>query len=273
MTGIYCIENSVNRKKYVGQAKDIEKRWETHKAELRRGAHYNTHLQAAWDKYGEQSFAFYILELCDVESLSERETFYINSLSSFENGYNMTQGGEGTRGHHHTEEHKNKMRELFKGRVFSDETLKRMSEAGKGREQKQTESRIAGYKVVAEKLKGRPFSEEHRKRLSEAHKGKPTWNKGMKFSPEEHAMYGKHHSDSTKEKIGNANRGRKRTEEQRLKCARPVSCVETGEIFPSITDAAKAYGVSIYAISNVLRGKAKTCQKRHWRYAEGSGES
>lgn len=273
MTGIYCIENFLNGKKYVGQSKNIEKRWKTHRAALRRGTHDNTHLQAAWNKYGESSFLFYVLELCDEKSLSERETFYINLLSAFENGYNMTQGGEGTRGHHHTEEHKNKMRELFKGRVFSDETLRRMSEAGKNREQKQTEARIVGYKVVSEKLKGRSFSDEHRKNISKSHKGKPAWNKGIKLEPKNHPMFGKHHSESAKEKIGNANKGRKRTEEQRLKCAKQVLCVETGEIFPSITDAAKVYSVSIHAISNVLRGKAKTCKKLHWRYAERSGLS
>lgn len=31
MTGIYCIENTANGKKYIGQASDIEKRWAQHK--------------------------------------------------------------------------------------------------------------------------------------------------------------------------------------------------------------------------------------------------
>ncbi len=32
--GIYCIENKVNGKKYVGQSIDIYKRWKQHRNEL-----------------------------------------------------------------------------------------------------------------------------------------------------------------------------------------------------------------------------------------------
>jgi predicted GIY-YIG superfamily endonuclease len=32
--GIYCIENLVNSKKYIGQSKDINRRWKEHKNQL-----------------------------------------------------------------------------------------------------------------------------------------------------------------------------------------------------------------------------------------------
>lgn len=273
MTGIYCIENNVNGKKYIGQAKDIQKRWKLHKAELRRGNHYNEHLQRAWNMYGPDAFSFYVLEICDVSSLSEREIFFIKHHGSFENGYNMTEGGEGTRGCKHTQEYKDKMRSLFKDRVFSEATLRRMSEAKKGKPQTETESRKNGRKIVSEKLKGKKFSEEHRRNLSQAMKGRTAWNKGMTFPPEYSPMYGKHLSEETKKKIGDANRGRKKTEKELEASSKKVVCVETGEIYPSISSAARNNGVSLHAISNVLRGKARTSAGFHWEYLEGSGKS
>ena len=33
-TGIYCIENTINHKKYIGQSIDIYSRWSKHKSEL-----------------------------------------------------------------------------------------------------------------------------------------------------------------------------------------------------------------------------------------------
>lgn len=96
--GVYCIENIQNNKKYIGISKDIKRRWSEHKVQLNAHHHVNHFLQAAWDKYGEDNFKFYIIELCDEEQLSERECYYIrfyNSLSH-EQGYNLTTGGEHT---------------------------------------------------------------------------------------------------------------------------------------------------------------------------------
>ena len=98
LCGIYCIENLINHRKYIGLSKDIKRRWAEHRSELRRGAHINIYLQKAWNKYGEESFKFYILELCTEDILCERECYYIKTLNSLshEQGYNLTTGGDGT---------------------------------------------------------------------------------------------------------------------------------------------------------------------------------
>lgn len=267
MTGIYCIENQANRKKYVGQAINIEKRWRQHRNKLVNGSHYNEHLQRAWNQYGESAFSFYVLEICDEQSLDARENYYIEALGSFENGYNMTLGGEGTRGCLHTEEYKKYMHDISVGKKYSEDTLLKMSLAKKEIHQVETEARKKGRKVVSEKLKGRKHTEEHKKKNSDAHKGKPAWNKGLKMPDDYvHPMLGKHHSEDAKSKISVANSGKKRSKEQREKLSKPILCIETNEVFASITDAAEKYNVTIGAVSRALRGKSKTCCGLRWSY-------
>lgn len=53
---------------------------------------------------------------------------------------------------------------------------------------------------------------------------------------------------------------------QRTKNAKPVFCIDTGEVFASATDAAEAYGVSVYAISTCCLGKVKTSCSKRWCY-------
>lgn len=95
MIGIYKIENTVNGKVYIGQSIHIELRWAEHKSELRGGYHENSHLQLAWNKYGEVSFKFSVLEFCDKSDLNDREIYWINYYKSFygQNGYNIESGG------------------------------------------------------------------------------------------------------------------------------------------------------------------------------------
>lgn len=45
--GIYCIENTKNGKKYIGQSSKIEQRWSDHRTLLKYNSHYNIHLQNA----------------------------------------------------------------------------------------------------------------------------------------------------------------------------------------------------------------------------------
>ena len=80
-SGIYKIENKVNSKVYIGSSNNIKRRWQKHKALLRHNKHQNSHLQAAWNKYGEDNFAFSIVELCPIDNLISREQYFIDSMN------------------------------------------------------------------------------------------------------------------------------------------------------------------------------------------------
>ena len=79
-SGIYCIINIKNSKRYIGSSKNIRQRLWTHRACLRHNNHENAHLQAAWNKYGEDNFDYFILEPCKEDILLVREQYYINSI-------------------------------------------------------------------------------------------------------------------------------------------------------------------------------------------------
>lgn len=67
--GIYLITNRVSGKIYIGSARDLSERRRRHFGHLRTNRHFNSHLQSAWNKYGEESFTFSILLVCEKQDL------------------------------------------------------------------------------------------------------------------------------------------------------------------------------------------------------------
>jgi len=92
MIGIYKITNIINNKCYYGSSKNVEKRWRDHKNQLNRNSHINSKLQRAWNKYGENSFIFEIVEECEKTKLFEIEQKYLNLEPDYNIGINACGG-------------------------------------------------------------------------------------------------------------------------------------------------------------------------------------
>lgn len=112
--GIYGIYNTENNKIYIGKTgMNFGDRWDSHRSLLRNNKHDNPYLQHAWNKYGEESFEFIIVEECTVDELDDKEKYWIKYYKEQGLSYNILDGGDGFNnlGTHLSEETKRKIGE------------------------------------------------------------------------------------------------------------------------------------------------------------------
>lgn len=199
---IYRVTNTVNGRVYIGKwiHSTVDHRWWLHKSAARAGSPYYFH--RAIRKYGEDAFKVEVIYQAKTpEELSEMEKTYISSYQSNnpDKGYNMTLGGEG-----------------HSGWVPSEAW----------REWK------SGHSL---KLWANP---DYRARQTVAHQ---KW-----WTPErrkEKALYLKQMRESGYDPRKGTGRGpgtgKKHTLKTRAKLSaiknKPVRCMDTGEVFPSLT--------------------------------------
>ena len=160
--GIYIITCLITGKYYIGSVgsekskRTFSTRFNEHKSQLRKNIHKNSHLQNAWNIYGEDYFQFCVLQpIEDVSKIIGYEIYWIEKLDARnkEKGFNICYP------------------DMYNG-YHSEETKKNMSESHKG-----LCSNKKHYNY------GRHLSEETKQKISESNKGKQ--------SGEKHPMYGK----------------------------------------------------------------------------------
>ncbi|MFA7709416.1 MAG: VOC family protein [archaeon] len=141
-SGIYKILNIVNGKQYVGSAVNLEKRKKEHFYALKKQKHINTYLQRSFDKYGEDNLKFEVIEYIeDKNNLIEKEQYWMDKLNCVSpNGYNICPTAGNTLGVKCTEETKSKIKESSKGgnhpslnKHMTQEIKQKLSKINKGK--------------------------------------------------------------------------------------------------------------------------------------------
>lgn len=188
---IYVYTNLLTGQQYVGQTIKLKRRNNDH---INNG--YNgSYIDRALKKYSVECFDLSIVEEFDCingDVLNEREIYWIKQFDTFNNGYNLTKGGDGRKGYIIPE---------YQKKYGKDNSF---------------------Y--------GRTHTEESKSKMRKSSKGQVPWNKGNK-TPEHYKrygkdnhMYGKKLSEETKEKIrkkllgsNNPNYGKMPSEETKRK--------------------------------------------------------
>lgn len=146
--GLYIITNVDNKKEYIGKDVILPSRWSHHKSLLTTKTHHNSHLQSAWNKYGESCFTYKILEyvelrdkeedpegyLKDCKYLIGREKWWIDllDLKNPNKGYNKLDPETGALGCRRSEELKARISASLMGHSVSEETRAKQSAAKVG---------------------------------------------------------------------------------------------------------------------------------------------
>ena len=189
ITGIYKIQSKIKPKRiYIGSSIEISYRWASHLRALRKNKHFNKKLQNHFNKYNESDLQFSVLLGCDKKELISKEQYFIEAYNPY---FNISRAANSPMlGRHSSKETKEKLRKIFTGRIFSKESIAKMSKAQKGRKHKlHTEETKRKIREGNKGKKHKSFTEETKRKMSEAAKRR-------------------RHSEETKQKMSNAKKGK-----------------------------------------------------------------
>ncbi len=154
---IYKIRNVTNEKFYVGSTVDSRVRFQTHRRNLRAGKHQSPHMQAAWNKYGEDCFKFEVIEHVEnPDNLLKAEQVWLDEHAGKPYCYNWaTDASAPMRGKTHTDETKIKLKKAAQKVPKGDASIL----YGVLRSE-ETKAKISASQLGVKKPIGRKVSEE-----------------------------------------------------------------------------------------------------------------
>lgn len=118
-SGVYCIVNLKNMKKYIGSSKNLYNRIHSHFFNLKYNKHHSIHLQNSYNKYKYYYFTYFILDFCNINFLEEREQYFIDL---FKPEYNKRVDSTRNIGIKPSEETRKKISETLK-RKYKDKII------------------------------------------------------------------------------------------------------------------------------------------------------
>ena len=90
-SGIYCIRNLINGKRYIGSTKNFRKRLNMYKHKFKTNGLHNDYLHKSFEKYGLNNFSFELVKTCNENQLLELENYYQEKFNTRNKsiGYNI----------------------------------------------------------------------------------------------------------------------------------------------------------------------------------------
>jgi len=89
LAGVYCIINSIDDRVYIGSTKCFKRRFTEHLVGFAENTHSNKHLLNFVNKYGVDTLTFKILEILEFDVLLIREQWYLDNVIDFKKDFNI----------------------------------------------------------------------------------------------------------------------------------------------------------------------------------------
>lgn len=198
-----------------------------------------TAFKKALKEHKRENFTCKLLEEASTQKeLNNKEAYWIAYYDAMNPlvGYNLKEGGSGGKGYKHTPEDRIKCGDSWRGKKRPSRTAEHIAKLVASN---------AGFKhseetkrQISSSLKGCVRSESTRKKMSTAQKGKQL-------------------SETTKQKLREVNRDA---------LGKQVRCIETGQVFPTISKACRAFNCD--GIRKCLYGVNKTGAGYHWEFID-----